>query len=185
MFVTNLDMLVLIGVLVGAIAGMCRGITRGIFDLAAIVTAAAAAIIAINEPYLVRLGRSVLNTSPIEVFRVSGAPELAVGGLTFVVVLAIGWILSKQVTDLITNHAISSVDRSLGLAFGAGKGFMIVVIMILVNATAFETLGPQAWQLKRKNYSYPFVKAAAESVVEVALPFLPPRIGRLASSVRL
>jgi membrane protein required for colicin V production len=51
----------------------------------------------------------------------------AIGGI-FVVTLIIVSIITVQVSDLILDSRIGALDRTLGLFFGAARGFLICVI---------------------------------------------------------
>ena len=51
----------------------------------------------------------------------------AIGGI-FVVTLIIVSIITVQISDLILDSRIGALDRTLGLVFGAARGFLICVI---------------------------------------------------------
>src|SRR5918994_2505580 len=113
-----LDLVVLGVVLISALLAAVRGFTREVLAIVAWVVAAAAAW------YLHPMARPI-----VQQYISSGTVALVatIGGI-FVVTLIIVSIITVQISDLILDSRIGALDRTLGLFFGAARGFLICVI---------------------------------------------------------
>lgn len=113
-----LDLVVLGVVLISALLAAVRGFTREVLAIVAWVVAAAAAW------YLHPMALPF-----VQQYVPNGTVALAgTIGAIFVVTLIIVSIITVQISDLILDSRIGALDRTLGLAFGAARGFLICVI---------------------------------------------------------
>jgi membrane protein required for colicin V production len=113
-----LDLVVIGIVLISALLAAVRGFTREVLAIVAWVVAAAAAWYL--HPTALPIAQQYIHSNTV-------ALVAAIGGI-FVVTLIIVSIITVQISDLILDSRIGAIDRTLGLVFGAARGFLICVI---------------------------------------------------------
>ena len=113
-----LDLVVIGIVLISALLAAVRGFTREVLAIVAWVVAAAAAWYL--HPTALPIAQQYISSNTV-------ALVAAIGGI-FVGTLIIVSIITVQVSDLILDSRIGALDRTLGLFFGAARGFLICVI---------------------------------------------------------
>jgi membrane protein required for colicin V production len=113
-----LDLVVIGVVLISALLAAVRGFTREVLAIVAWVVAAAAAWYL--HPAALPFAKQYINSDTV-------ALVASIGGI-FVITLIIVSIITVQISDLILDSRIGALDRSLGLVFGAARGFLICVI---------------------------------------------------------
>jgi membrane protein required for colicin V production len=113
-----LDLVVLGVVLISALLAAVRGFTREVLAIVAWVVAAAAAWYL--HPTVLPFAQQYIHSGTV-------ALVAAIGGI-FVITLIVVSIITVQISDLILDSRIGALDRTLGLAFGAARGFLICVI---------------------------------------------------------
>lgn len=113
-----LDLVVIGVVLVSALLAAVRGFTREVLAIVAWAVAAAAAWYL--HPMVLPLAQQYISSHTV-------ALVAAIGGI-FVVTLIVVSIITVQISDLILDSRIGALDRTLGLFFGAARGFLICVI---------------------------------------------------------
>ncbi|MDP8920155.1 MAG: CvpA family protein [Pseudomonadota bacterium] len=113
-----LDLVVIGIVLISALLAAVRGFTREVLAIVAWVVAAAAAWYL--HPTALPIAQQYISSGTI-------ALVATIGGI-FVITLIIVSIITVQISDLILDSRIGALDRTLGLFFGAARGFLICVI---------------------------------------------------------
>jgi membrane protein required for colicin V production len=113
-----LDLVVIGIVLISALLAAVRGFTREVLAIVAWVVAAAAAWYL--HPTALPIAQQYISSNTV-------ALVAAIGGI-FIVTLIIVSIITVQISDLILDSRIGALDRTLGLFFGAARGFLICVI---------------------------------------------------------
>ena len=113
-----LDLVVIGIVLISALLAAVRGFTREVLAIVAWVVAAAAAWYL--HPMALPIVQQYISSGTV-------ALVATIGGI-FVVTLIIVSIITVQISDLILDSRIGALDRTLGLFFGAARGFLICVI---------------------------------------------------------
>jgi membrane protein required for colicin V production len=113
-----LDLVVLGVVLISALLAAVRGFTREVLAIVAWVVAAAAAWYL--HPMALPLVQQYISNGTVALAATIGA--------IFVVTLIVVSIITVQISDLILDSRIGALDRTLGLFFGAARGFLICVI---------------------------------------------------------
>ncbi|GJE02094.1 CvpA family protein [Methylobacterium isbiliense] len=113
-----LDLVVLGVVVISALLAAVRGFTREVLAIVAWVAAAALAwyLHPMLQPTLMQ------HISSETVARVVSIAAI------FLATLLVVSIITVKISDLILDSRIGAIDRSLGLAFGAARGFLICVI---------------------------------------------------------
>lgn len=113
-----LDLVVLGIIAISALLAAVRGATREV--LAIIAWVAAAAVAWKFYPLVLPLvGQHVTNGT---VALVASIAAIFLGTLIIVSIITV------KISDMILDSRIGAIDRSLGLVFGAGRGFLICVI---------------------------------------------------------
>jgi len=113
-----LDLVVVGVVLISGLLAAVRGFTREV--LAIVAWIAAAAVAWYLHPAVLPLAQQYIHNHTV-------ALVAAIGGI-FVVTLIVVSIITVQISDLILDSRIGALDRTLGLLFGAARGFLICVI---------------------------------------------------------
>ena len=108
-----LDLVVLGVVVISALLAAVRGFTREVLAIVAWVAAAALAW------YLHPLMQHISSETVARVVSIAAI---------FLATLLVVSIITVKISDLILDSRIGAIDRSLGLAFGAARGFLICVI---------------------------------------------------------
>lgn len=116
--VSILDLVVIGVVLISALLAAVRGFTREVLAIVAWVVAAAAAWYL--HPTALPIAQQYIHSNTVALIA-------AIGGI-FIVTLIIVSIVTVQISDMILDSRIGAIDRTLGLVFGAGRGFLICVI---------------------------------------------------------
>lgn len=113
-----LDLVVIGIVLISALLAAVRGFTREVLAIVAWIVAAAAAWYL--HPAALPFAQQYISNDTIALIA-------SIGGI-FVITLIIVSIITVQISDLILDSRIGALDRTLGLVFGAARGFLICVI---------------------------------------------------------
>ena len=113
-----LDLVVISIVLISALLAAVRGFTREVLAIVAWVVAAAAAWYL--HPTALPIAQQYISSNTVALVASIGA--------IFVITLIIVSIVTVQISDLILDSRIGALDRTLGLFFGAARGFLICVI---------------------------------------------------------
>jgi membrane protein required for colicin V production len=113
-----LDLVVIGVVLISALLAAVRGFTREV--LAIVAWVAAAAVAWYLHPTALPLAQQYISSNTV-------ALVATIGGI-FVITLIVVSIITVQISDLILDSRIGALDRTLGLFFGAARGFLICVI---------------------------------------------------------
>jgi membrane protein required for colicin V production len=116
--VSILDLVVIGIVVISALLAAVRGFTREVLAIVAWVAAAAAAWYL--HPAVLPIAQQYIHSNTVALVASIGA--------IFVVTLIIVSIITVQISDLILDSRIGALDRTLGLFFGAARGFLICVI---------------------------------------------------------
>jgi membrane protein required for colicin V production len=132
---TALDLFVLVVVVLSTLLALFRGMSREALNLAAWLGAAAAAWLGwpqvepLLEPYIADA-----------TFRMVAAIAIA-----FVVPLIVLIVIANIVASLIENSFLAPVDRALGVAFGALRGAVLVLVTYLVLMFVFPPPSQPSW----------------------------------------
>ncbi|HEY8382449.1 MAG TPA: CvpA family protein [Microvirga sp.] len=113
-----LDLVVLGVVVISALLAAVRGFTREVLAIVAWVAAAAAAWYL--HPLALPLAKQYIGSETVALIA-------AIGGI-FIITLIVVSIITVKISDLILDSRIGALDRTLGLVFGAARGFLICVI---------------------------------------------------------
>jgi membrane protein required for colicin V production len=154
---TLLDIVVLLFVVGGAVMGAVRGFVYEVLSLFAWV-AVVIALKLFQAPVALVLGRHLSTRA--------GAGLLAfalVGGLVFL----LGRLLAQRIGQRTRTSVLGSVDRALGLGFGAVKGLIGVTLLFMAGNLVFDVMFGGAaprpdWV--RDARSFPLLQASRRAV---------------------
>ena len=141
--VTYLDIGLAVIMLISALLAMVRGFVREVLSIASWALAAIATWYAF--PRLLPIAQTQVSNELI-------AKAIVIAGV-FLTVLVIVSLITIKISDAILDSKIGVLDRTLGFAFGLGRGLVIVVV-----AFAFFTWlvpGPNRpdWVTRAKSYA--------------------------------
>jgi membrane protein required for colicin V production len=116
--VSILDLVVIGVVIISALLAAVRGFTREV--LAIVAWVAAAAVAWYLHPLLLPTVKQHISSDTVAL--------VASIASIFLVTLIVVSIITVKISDLILDSRVGAIDRTLGLGFGAARGFLICVI---------------------------------------------------------
>ncbi|MEM7565980.1 MAG: CvpA family protein [Pseudomonadota bacterium] len=119
--ITWLDVILLAVMLISGLLAMMRGFTREVFSVVSWGAAAVAAFWA--YPRFQEAARGAIQPDYL-------ADGLLLAGV-FLFVLVLVSFITFRISDMILDSRVGALDRTLGFAFGLGRGLVIVVIAFL------------------------------------------------------
>ncbi|MEM7215841.1 MAG: CvpA family protein [Pseudomonadota bacterium] len=93
-------------------------------------------------------------------------PQIVAGALIFLLALIVVSMITMKVADLIVDSRVGALDRTLGFIFGAARGALLVMVLLMFYLNFFPEDQP-SWVANAK--SKPMLEAMGESLVN-ALP---------------
>ncbi len=129
-----LDLGVIAIVLVSALLSMVRGFTREVLAIGSWVAAGFAALYGYSLvlPYVTPYVAKPAIATPVA------------AAIVFFVTLILVSIITIKMSDMILDSKIGALDRTLGLVFGAARGFLLcVVAMVFFNWLVAEKQQPE------------------------------------------
>lgn len=124
---TYLDAGLLLIVILSGLVAMYRGLTREVLSILSWIVAAAAVL------YFVKYHRGLAEelakqfANPVQTSHIYIA-QVAIGGIIFLIVLIAIHLVTARIADTVLDSRVGVIDRVLGLAFGAVRGFVLVLI---------------------------------------------------------
>jgi membrane protein required for colicin V production len=140
--VTTVDYMLLLVIALSAVVGVVRGLVKEALSL--VVWAAA---LWVASRYGMQAGRVLQDYIASEELR-----DWAGRLLLFVAVIFVGAILTWLIGMLIRSSALSIADRLLGLAFGVGRGVLVVGLVII--ALQLGGFSSESWWRQAKLIPY-------------------------------
>lgn len=145
--ITQFDIIVFVLLAISAAVGFLRGAIREVFALVALMAAAGAAVFGLST--YAPVFRSVIQ--PPWLGTVAGL--IVVFGVVYILLRLLGAGLARQVRSA---NVLSSLDRSLGLLIGLGRGLIVLgALFLMFNAATPADLQPRwmtgstTWPLAR------------------------------------
>ncbi|MCB1477981.1 MAG: CvpA family protein [Tepidamorphaceae bacterium] len=124
MFISGLDIILIVVALLSGLLAMVRGLTREVLSIASWGAAAVATVFAYSR--FKQLARDQIDPDAL-------ADVILIGG-TFIIVLILVSYITSRISDFILDSRIGAIDRTLGFAFGIGRGLLLVVVGYLFFA---------------------------------------------------
>ena len=148
-----LDIGVIGVVLVSAILSLMRGFTREVLAIGSWVAAAAAAYYL--HPYVMPYLEHYIK-KPIVLQAVAAA-------VVFFATLIVVSLFTVRLSDAILDSKIGALDRSLGFAFGAVRGFLLAVVAFAIFSWLVGDKQQPDWVANAK--TRPMLSASADRIV--------------------
>ena len=124
MFISGLDIILIIVALLSGLLAMVRGLTREVLSIASWVVAAFATIYAYSS--FKEMARERIDPDQL-------ADIILIAGSFLLVLIVVSYITMK-ISDFILDSRIGAIDRTLGFAFGVARGLLLVVVAYLFFA---------------------------------------------------
>ncbi|MCB1481664.1 MAG: CvpA family protein [Rhodobiaceae bacterium] len=124
MFISGLDIILIIVALISGLLAMVRGLTREVLSIASWGAAAIATVFSYSR--FKQFAREQIDPDQL-------ADVILIGG-TFILVLIVVSYITSRISDFILDSRIGAIDRTLGFAFGVGRGLLLVVVGYLFFA---------------------------------------------------
>ena len=134
---TGVDIVILSVVLISALVGLLRGFVKEVFSLANWIAA-----LILSYWFHDLVGALLpLGDSVSDLIR-----SLAGGAIVFITVLVGGGLLSTLASKLVKATGLSGTDRTLGMVFGLLRGSIVVLVLLIVVASASPVAEQSWWQ---------------------------------------
>jgi len=157
--VTGFDIIVLLVVGLAALGGLMRGFVQEVLSLAAWVVAVIA----------IRLFHTDLTAWLLETIGSSSGAAVLAFALLLLVPYAVMKLIAGHAGRRSRKSVLAPFDRVLGLAFGALKGVIIVVIGFSLLVLGYDTIwgvdGRPDWLRNARTYA--FVNASSDGMVKL------------------
>jgi membrane protein required for colicin V production len=115
-----LDFILIGTMLISGILALSRGFTREALSLLAWGGAAGAAVGAAMTPQFVQFASTWLQPQTVA--------QVGVGAVAFLIVLILLSLVGVRIADWVLDSAAGPVDRTLGFAYGLGRGLLLVTV---------------------------------------------------------
>jgi membrane protein required for colicin V production len=160
--------LVALAILSGLLA-MYRGFTREILSILSWVAALGALLyfVLYHKPAAEELGKQFNVPVPVA--------QIVMGAIIFLIVLIIVHIITARVSDTIQDSGVGMIDRILGFAFGAVRGFVLIVIPYMFYEAFFPDPSNQ-FDWVRSARSLPYIKSAGNTFRNILVKVVPPSL---------
>lgn len=152
---TAFDVGVGILVLISALLATTRGLTREVLSL--LTWAGSAAVAVWMWQYHPELARSYIDEEIVA--------DIATVVITFIVCLVILHLVTMRIADFVVDSKIGPLDRTLGFVFGAIRGILIAVVLVIFGSWLFPTL--PSWATESR--SLPMLSSVGDGLI-AALP---------------
>ena len=167
MAITIFDGILLAIMLFSGLLAMVRGFSREVLSVGSWIAAAAAAFYFYQKlsPMVAPYTASISDSSTIA--------DIAAAAIIFLVTLIVVSLLTMKIADVIVDSRIGALDRSLGFAFGAARGLLLVVVpLMFYNWLVPDVTKQPGWISGAK--SKPMLESIGNSIVQM-LPDDPER----------
>ncbi|MCP4181933.1 MAG: CvpA family protein [Hyphomicrobiales bacterium] len=158
--ITIFDGILLAIMLFSGLLAMIRGFSREVLSVGSWI---AAAIAAFNyyDPLSTHLAPYTAAISPSKT-----VADVAAAGVIFLVTLIVVSFLTIKIADIIVDSRVGALDRSLGFAFGAVRGLLLVVVpMMFYNWLVPDVSKQPEWISGAK--SKPILESIGNSIVQL------------------
>ena len=139
---TFIDIIILIIIFISSILAMLRGFTREILAIFSWITALSVAFFAWVSDYTRNFATDLIKPDWL-------AYTILVGTI-FIIALIISSFIASRLSKLILRSGIGSVDRILGLLFGATRGYILILAVYSLFTWAIPENYPD--QLKKSKF---------------------------------
>ena len=158
--ITIFDGILLAIMLFSGLLAMIRGFSREVLSVGSWIAAAAAAFYYFHllSPHIAPYTASISPSKTVA--------DITAAGIIFIITLIVVSVLTMKLADLIVDSRIGALDRSLGFAFGALRGLLLVVVpMMFYNWLVPDITKQPDWISGAK--SKPILESIGNSIVQL------------------
>lgn len=119
---TVVDLALIAVALLSALLAMYRGLTREVLSIMSWVVAGGAVL------FFVQYHKEFAEEMAQQMSAPTTVAQIVIGAVLFLIVLIIVHLVTARISDAILDSRIGMIDRIFGFAFGAIRGFIIVLI---------------------------------------------------------
>ncbi len=154
---TPLDLGLGLIALISGLLAMYRGLTREVLSLVSWALAGAAALFFVF--YQKPLAQTIADKffGGVQVMAQAGG-----GALIFLLVLILVHLVTARFSDRVLDSHVGIIDRILGLAFGVGRGFLLVVIGFVFYTFLTDEKKFPAWV--KESQSLPILQESGKPI---------------------
>jgi membrane protein required for colicin V production len=155
MFISGLDLILFAVAIISGLLAMVRGMTREVLSIASWLAAALAALYAFTN--FREFARERIDPDALA--------DIALVAGSFIIVLILVSFITMKISDFILDSRVGAIDRTLGFAFGALRGLVLVVIGYLF----FSWLVPEQSQPEwvRTARSLPMIQSTGDMLINM------------------
>ncbi len=160
MSITIFDGILLAIMLFSGLLAMVRGFSREVLSVGSWIAAAAAAFYFYPKisPMVAKYTASISDSSTVA--------DIAAAAIIFLITLIVVSLLTMKIADVIVDSRVGALDRSLGFAFGAARGLLLVVVPLMFYNWLVPDVSKQpGWISSAK--SKPMLESIGESIVQM------------------
>jgi len=155
-----LDIILIALMLISGFLAMVRGFSREILAISSWIIAALVALTFYEQlaPLAAEYTVSITDNELV--------PKIAAGAAIFLITLIIVSLVTMKIADFIVDSRVGALDRTLGFIFGAARGALLVMVLLMFYVNFFPDNQPD-WVANAK--SKPMLESMGDSLVN-ALP---------------
>jgi len=155
-----LDIILIVLMLISGFLAMVRGFSREILSISSWVIAGLVAFTFYGQltPLAAEYTASVTDNELV--------PKIVAGTIIFLIALIVISLITLKIADFIVDSRVGALDRTLGFVFGAARGALLVMVLLMFYLNFFPDNQP-SWVANAK--SKPMLESMGESLVN-ALP---------------
>jgi len=161
---TFIDIIILIIIFISSILAMLRGFTREILAIFSWITALAAAYFAYKFDYT----RNFVT----DLIKPDWLAYIILVGIIFIITLIISSFIGSRLSKVILRSGIGSVDRILGLLFGAIRGYALILAVYSLFTWAIPENYPE---LLKKSKFQPILESS-KNIIKSNLLNVPSKV---------
>lgn len=153
-----LDVILIVLMLISGLLAMVRGFSREVLSISSWVVAGIVAFTfyKVLSPYAAEYTQSITQNEIL--------PDIAAGAVIFLITLIVVSIITMKIADFIVDSRVGPLDRTLGFIFGAVRGALLVMVLLLFYVNFFPD-NQYSWIANAK--SKPALESMGESLVNM------------------
>ncbi len=155
-----LDIILIALMLISGFLAMVRGFSRELLSISSWVIAGLVAF-TFHEQFTPLAAEYTTSITSNEL-----VPKIAAGAVIFLITLIVVSLVTMKIADFIVDSRVGALDRTLGFIFGAARGALLVMVLLMFYLNFFPENQP-GWVANAK--SKPMLESMGESLIN-ALP---------------
>ena len=155
-----LDLILIALMLISGFLAMVRGFSRELLSISSWIIAGLVAFTFYEQltPLAAEYTIAITNNELV--------PKIAAGAVIFLLTLIVVSLITMKIADFIVDSRVGALDRTLGFIFGAARGALLVMVLLMFYVNFFPENQPE-WVANAK--SKPMLESMGESLIN-ALP---------------